>query len=644
MSLLDEVLSKSNIEKAYRRVYQNKGTNGVDGVTVYELRNYLDEHIDEIREKIKTRKYKPSPVKRVYIPKDNGDKRGLGIPTFEEENNASGIKVTITYPEGCGYTLTCSYIKDNGEEVGVTSKSVDVNFETDGDVVAKVSDGTNSVSSSYTVVRYNLYVSSKGSDTTGRGTREKPYATLQKAYDEASYKANIYVMDNITVNSTTNFNEDKDITLTSYSTNDTINSIIRGTSLTSHIIDQTAGDLTLKNITVNGNNVEAQFAMINVGGDTTMEAGTTITKANNVNNYGGGISVNGGILTVSDGEITENKSPNSGGSAIFVYPDHETVEYSDTCKKGTVIMNGGKIYDNEARDGTIFNAGDFTMNNGEIYNNTSSANAGAIYNANSFIMYDGNIHNNESNTGGAIALAQSGTNCGTANIKGGKIEYNNAFSTETRYARAGGIFMSTNCDHVMNIGKASVSYNTSEYNGGGIEVGRGTLTFDGTTIDSNEATNVGGGVHVAGIADEIFAKLIIENATISNNEAGAGAGVRVTASSTITINNCKIINNSALNGGAGVEVYNKASVTMNGGEISGNTSDHYGAGVWIHGEPNSDMMPTFVLAGGIIKNNTASVNDGGIFVGSVAKYTYKSGVVCGNKPSNSYETSSTCPN
>ena len=72
MSLLDKVLSKNNIEEAYKRVYQNKGTNGVDGVTVYELRNYLDEHFEEIKDKIKTRKYKPSPVRRVYIPKDSG--------------------------------------------------------------------------------------------------------------------------------------------------------------------------------------------------------------------------------------------------------------------------------------------------------------------------------------------------------------------------------------------------------------------------------------------------------------------------------------------------------------------------------------------------------------------------------------------
>ena len=96
MSLLDEVLSKNNIEQAYKRVYQNKGANGVDGVTVYELRDYLDKHFEEIKEKIKARKYKPSPVRRVYIPKDNGDKRGLGIPTVIDRVIQQAIVQVLT--------------------------------------------------------------------------------------------------------------------------------------------------------------------------------------------------------------------------------------------------------------------------------------------------------------------------------------------------------------------------------------------------------------------------------------------------------------------------------------------------------------------------------------------------------------------
>lgn len=81
MELLEKVLNDKNLFEAYKQVYKNKGASGVDGVTVDELGKYMYLHKEEIKEQIRNRKYKPSPVRRVYIPKENGDKRGLGIPT-----------------------------------------------------------------------------------------------------------------------------------------------------------------------------------------------------------------------------------------------------------------------------------------------------------------------------------------------------------------------------------------------------------------------------------------------------------------------------------------------------------------------------------------------------------------------------------
>lgn len=80
MELLERVLNDNNIKEAIERVVSNKGASGIDGMKVEELYSYFYEHGEELKEQIRTRKYKPSPVKRVYIPKDNGDKRGLGIP------------------------------------------------------------------------------------------------------------------------------------------------------------------------------------------------------------------------------------------------------------------------------------------------------------------------------------------------------------------------------------------------------------------------------------------------------------------------------------------------------------------------------------------------------------------------------------
>jgi len=81
MELLEQILSKENLNEAYKRVVANKGASGVDGVKVEDLYFYIQEHRAEILEAIRTRKYKPQPVRRVEIPKDNGKMRQLGIPT-----------------------------------------------------------------------------------------------------------------------------------------------------------------------------------------------------------------------------------------------------------------------------------------------------------------------------------------------------------------------------------------------------------------------------------------------------------------------------------------------------------------------------------------------------------------------------------
>ena len=81
MELLDKILNQENLNKAYKKVISNKGVAGVDGVTVDEVAEYIKEHKEEIISKIKERKYKPQPVKRVQIPKENGKMRNLGIPT-----------------------------------------------------------------------------------------------------------------------------------------------------------------------------------------------------------------------------------------------------------------------------------------------------------------------------------------------------------------------------------------------------------------------------------------------------------------------------------------------------------------------------------------------------------------------------------
>ncbi len=96
MELLEKVLSRENLNNAYKQVYKNKGASGVDGVTVDELFSYIKEHKEEILWKIENRKYKPQPVRRVYIPKENGKLRKLGIPSVIDRVIQQAIVQVLT--------------------------------------------------------------------------------------------------------------------------------------------------------------------------------------------------------------------------------------------------------------------------------------------------------------------------------------------------------------------------------------------------------------------------------------------------------------------------------------------------------------------------------------------------------------------
>lgn len=81
-NLLELILRKDNLNKAYKRVKSNKGAGGTDGMQVDELRPYLKENQDTLIQEIKGGRFKPNPVRRVEIPKETkGEFRKLGVPT-----------------------------------------------------------------------------------------------------------------------------------------------------------------------------------------------------------------------------------------------------------------------------------------------------------------------------------------------------------------------------------------------------------------------------------------------------------------------------------------------------------------------------------------------------------------------------------
>lgn len=93
---LERILSRENMQRAYKRVVANKGSHGVDGMATDELRDFLIREWPKIKIAILQGEYKPQPVGRVEIPKPNGGIRLLGIPTVLDRLIQQAIAQELT--------------------------------------------------------------------------------------------------------------------------------------------------------------------------------------------------------------------------------------------------------------------------------------------------------------------------------------------------------------------------------------------------------------------------------------------------------------------------------------------------------------------------------------------------------------------
>jgi len=83
-NLLERIVDYGNLKRAYKQVADNKGSGGIDGMEIEEFREWLGKHMDTLREELLREKYEVSAVRKVEIPKPNGGKRVLGIPTVKD--------------------------------------------------------------------------------------------------------------------------------------------------------------------------------------------------------------------------------------------------------------------------------------------------------------------------------------------------------------------------------------------------------------------------------------------------------------------------------------------------------------------------------------------------------------------------------
>ena len=93
---LERIVARGNMNKAFKKVVSNKGGAGVDDMQTIELASYIQMHPYEITKSVLEGKYRPQPIKRVYIPKDNGEQRPLGIPTVKDRLVQQAIALVLS--------------------------------------------------------------------------------------------------------------------------------------------------------------------------------------------------------------------------------------------------------------------------------------------------------------------------------------------------------------------------------------------------------------------------------------------------------------------------------------------------------------------------------------------------------------------
>ena len=305
-------------------------------------------------------------------------------------------------------------------------------------------------------------------------------------------------------------------------------------------------------------------------------------------------------------------------------------------EEGTFTMNGGEISNNTKEAGVII-MGTFTMNGGDISNNVGNGitgwgdpiiimNDGTITGNSShgvelingiFTMKGGKITNNllkGINTWGEPNITMNDGEISNNNGTGVSLEHGGIFSMNGGLISSngsGGVFVNKEGTFIMTNGKISSNHNDAVKIGGTILMNGGEISnnFDdgiivcdnGSFIMNNGEISNNSRVGVM----PLEATFIMNGGKISGN---TGGGLYMCPGSIFTMNNGEILNNTGIWGG-GVFVHGSEFI-MNGGKISGNTAD-YGGGVYLQMDFELDSYASFTMNGGIISGNTANIDGGG---------------------------------
>ena len=132
--LMEAVCERENLKAALRQVKANKGSPGVDGMTVVGIKDYLKQHWPAIREQLLNGTYEPKPVRRVEIPKPDGGVRKLGIPTASVRlifwDTRSGKPTSFAWPTSSRSSRSSRSVRRTGSSAHPASTTKPSNCRT----------------------------------------------------------------------------------------------------------------------------------------------------------------------------------------------------------------------------------------------------------------------------------------------------------------------------------------------------------------------------------------------------------------------------------------------------------------------------------------------------------------------------------
>ena len=283
-------------------------------------------------------------------------------------------------------------------------------------------------------------------------------------------------------------------------------------------------------------------------------------------NRGGGICVDGGALTLKTATIRNNRAV-YGGAVGVTDKASVTMESASIMQNTATFLGGGVLVDRGAS---------FTMNGGEIENNTGNGGGGVYVHSGTFTLSGGEIENNTAdagNNGGGIYVDSDGK----LEIKGGSIKSNTTIKSGSEIGNGGGVYV-YGSGHLKG---------TLDMSGGSIEENKAGI--DGSSYEGN-----GGGVYING------GKMKLSGGEIKNNNAGNGGGIGINDAAELLINGDTVIGgssagegNTAKKSGGGIYVGKKSVCKINEGvtvrynKVSEGDGSNGGGGIYIYGPDSS---------------------------------------------------------